>query len=68
MLFNSIINYKTNKKKIFFCNFICNKKYFFNLKIKKKINKKLLNIKQTIYLLFLFNFWKKIEFKNICLI
>ncbi|ATX33446.1 2,3,4,5-tetrahydropyridine-2,6-carboxylate N-succinyltransferase [Candidatus Carsonella ruddii] len=70
MLYNSLIIYKTNikKKKIIICNFIAIKKKFFFLKIKKKLFKKMLNIKQIIYLMFIFNFWKKINFKNVILI
>ncbi|WP_433927826.1 DapH/DapD/GlmU-related protein [Candidatus Carsonella ruddii] len=68
MLYNTIINYKiNNNNKIIICNFLCYKKKIFNLKIKNKFYKKLLNIKQIIYLFFFFNYWKKIEFKNVCL-
>ncbi|AGS06508.1 DapH/DapD/GlmU-related protein [Candidatus Carsonella ruddii] len=64
MIHFSIINYKVNSKnKIFFCTFIAIKKKILFLKIKKKV-KIFLNIKQTIYLMFLINCWKKIFFKN----
>lgn len=68
MLFSSIINYKINEKKIIFCHFILIKKKIFNLKLKKKLYKRMLNIKQLIFIFFNINYWKKINFKNLSLI